>query len=62
LFVLARKAKPEVLIERLRPFAGRCKMLQSSLSAENETILRKLFEGELSQAHPSTASASTSKS
>jgi uncharacterized membrane protein len=49
LFVVVRKTKPEQLLERLKPFAGRCKILQSTMPAENETRLRKLLEGELSR-------------
>ena len=46
LFVLVRKTKPEVLIERLKPFAGRCTVLQTTLTAENEGRLRMALEGE----------------
>jgi uncharacterized membrane protein len=51
LFVVVRKTKPDELIERLKPFAGRCKVLQSTMSPENEAILRGLLEGAFSQAH-----------
>jgi uncharacterized membrane protein len=50
LFVIVRNTKPEQLLERLQPFAGRCKVLQSTMSPENETILRNLLEGALHQA------------
>jgi len=44
LFVVVRKTKPEVLLERLQSFAGRGKILQTTMTAENETILRDLLE------------------
>jgi uncharacterized membrane protein len=46
LFVLVRNTKPEQLLERLKPFAGRGKVLQSTMPAENEVLLRNLLEGE----------------
>ncbi|MDR3404997.1 MAG: DUF1269 domain-containing protein [Chthoniobacter sp.] len=61
LFLIVRNTKPEKLVERLQPFAGRCKVLQSTMSAENEAILRNLMEGEI--AHPNSAlSVDASKS
>jgi uncharacterized membrane protein len=59
LFVFVRKTKPEQLLERLRPFAGRCKILQSTMTAENEKLLRNLLEGAL--AREQTQSSTTSK-
>jgi uncharacterized membrane protein len=50
LFVIVRKTKPEQLLERLQPFAGRCKVLQSTMSPQNETILRNLLESTIHQA------------
>jgi uncharacterized membrane protein len=47
LFVVVRNTKPDLLLERLKPFAGRCKILQSTMTPENETILRGLLEGAL---------------
>ncbi len=51
LFVVARKTRPEQLVERLKSFAGRCTVLQSTMTAENEALLRNLLEGELSRLH-----------
>jgi uncharacterized membrane protein len=66
LFVLVRKTKPEVLIERLKPFAGRCHVLQTSLPAENEALLRRVLAGGLNalapDPHRSTEQVSTAKS
>jgi uncharacterized membrane protein len=47
LFVLGRKRKHDELVERLKPFAGRCKILHHTMTAENEALLRTLLEGEL---------------
>lgn len=44
LFVIVRKTKPDELLERLKPFAGKASILQSTMSAENETSLRSLLE------------------
>jgi uncharacterized membrane protein len=44
LFVVVRNTKPERLLERLQPFAGHCRVLQSTMSPENETCLRALLE------------------
>ncbi len=52
LFVVVRKTKPEELLARLTPFAGKCRVLQSTMTAENETLLRGLLEGALS--HPTS--------
>jgi uncharacterized membrane protein len=51
LFVVVRKTKPDQLLERLKPFAGGCKILQSTMTAENESLLRNLLEGEVSRLH-----------
>ncbi|HEY2573383.1 MAG TPA: DUF1269 domain-containing protein [Verrucomicrobiaceae bacterium] len=44
LFVLVRKSTPDKVIEALKPFAGKGKVLQSSLTKDQEDELRKLFE------------------
>lgn len=44
LFVVVRKTKPEILLERLQSFAGRGKVLQTTMTPENEAILRGLLE------------------
>lgn len=46
LFVTVRHSKPEPLLERLKAFAGTCKILQCDMPAENEVLLRRLLEGE----------------
>ena len=58
LFVVVRRSKPEQVLERLKPFAGRCKILQCNMPAENEVMLRNLLEGEGSHLH-STATTTT---
>jgi uncharacterized membrane protein len=45
LFVIVRNTKPDKVLEWLRPFAGNCKILQSTMTAENEALLRNLLEG-----------------
>jgi uncharacterized membrane protein len=45
LFVLVRKSSPDKLLEGLKPFAGKGRLLQNSLSPENEEKLRKFVEG-----------------
>ena len=45
LFVLVRKSSPDKLLEGLKPFAGKGRLLQNSLSTENEEKLRKFVEG-----------------
>jgi uncharacterized membrane protein len=44
LFVLVRRSQPEQILERLNPFAGRCRILQSTMTIENEALLRDLLE------------------
>jgi uncharacterized membrane protein len=54
LFVVVRRSKPEQidqLLDRLKPFAGRCKILQCNMPAKNEVLLRNLLEGEVSRLH-----------
>lgn len=45
LFVLLRKATADKLLDGLREFAGRAKVLQSSLSKDQEEDLRTVIEG-----------------
>jgi len=45
LFVLVRKSTPDKLIEGLKPFAGKGRLLQNSLTKENEDKLRSFIEG-----------------
>jgi len=45
LFILVRKSSPDKLLEGLKPFAGKGRLLQNSLSQENEDKLRKFIEG-----------------
>ena len=62
LFVVARKTKPELLLERLKPFAGRCTILQSTMTAENEGLLRDALGAELSRLQTSAAEPAVVKS
>jgi uncharacterized membrane protein len=59
LFVFVRRTKPDLLLERLKPFAGRGKVLQSTMPAENEVLLRNLLEGEVTR-QPAAATISQS--
>lgn len=61
LFVFVRKTDPDQIIQRLEPFAGRCKVLQTTMSPENEARLRERLEGAISTRH-STASGPASSS
>jgi uncharacterized membrane protein len=45
LFVLVRKSTPDKVLEGLKPFIGKGRVLQTSLSKDKEDELRKLFEG-----------------
>ena len=45
LFVLVRKSTPDKLLEGLKPFAGKGRLLHNSLTKENEDKLRKFIEG-----------------
>jgi uncharacterized membrane protein len=45
LFVLVRKSTPDKLLEGLKPFAGKGRLLQNSLTKENEDKLRTFIEG-----------------
>jgi uncharacterized membrane protein len=62
LFVFVHKTKPEPLLDRLKPFAGRCKILQSTMTAENESLLRALLEGELKRRESKNTTPAESKS
>lgn len=44
-FVLVRKATADKVLERLEPFRGKGKVLQTSLTKDNEEDLRALLEG-----------------
>lgn len=64
LFVVVRKSRPErieLLLERLKPFAGRCKILQCNMPADNEVMLRNLLEGEVSRLQSADAKTTESK-
>jgi uncharacterized membrane protein len=45
LFVLVRKSTPDKVLEGLRPFVGKAKVLHTSLTKDKEDELRKAFEG-----------------
>ena len=45
LFVLVRKSTPDKVLEALKPFAGKGRVLQTSLTKDKEEELRKLMEG-----------------
>jgi uncharacterized membrane protein len=45
LFVLVRKSTPDKVIEGLAPFAGKGRVLQTSLTKDKEDELRKFIEG-----------------
>lgn len=62
LFLIVHNTKREELIERLRPFAGRCKVLQNTMTAENEAMLRHLLEGAISQSTPAGSSPAETSS
>ena len=44
LFVLVRKSTPDKVLEGLKPFAGKGRVLQTSLTKDKEEELRKFFE------------------
>jgi uncharacterized membrane protein len=44
LFVLVRKATPDKVLEGLKPFAGKGKVFQTSLSKDDEATLRAVLE------------------
>ena len=45
LFVLVRKSSPDKVLEALQPFAGKGRVLQSSLTRDKEEQLRAFIEG-----------------
>ena len=45
LFVLVRKSTPDKVLEGLKPFAGKGRVIQTSLTKDNEDELRKVIEG-----------------
>jgi uncharacterized membrane protein len=45
LFVLVRKSTPDKVLEALKPFAGKGRVLQTSLTRDKEDELRKFMEG-----------------
>lgn len=44
LFVLVRKSTPEKVLERLAPFTGKGKVIQTSLTKDREDALREVLE------------------
>jgi uncharacterized membrane protein len=46
LFVLVRKATPDKVLEGLKEFAGKGKVLKTSLKQDSEEALRKVLEQE----------------
>jgi uncharacterized membrane protein len=45
LFVLVRRASREKVLGELKPFAGRTKLLQTTLTKDKEDELRRFVEG-----------------
>ena len=45
LFVLVRKSTPDKVLEQLKPFAGKGRVLQTSLTKDKEDELRAFMEG-----------------
>ena len=45
LFVLVRKSTPDKVLEGLKPFAGKGRLMQTSLTKDKEDELRKFVEG-----------------
>ena len=52
LFVLVRKSTPDKVLEALKPFAGKGRVLQTSLTKDKEEELRNLMEGKESVQKP----------
>jgi uncharacterized membrane protein len=46
IFILVRKATPDKVLDALKPFHGKGKVLQTSLNKDEETELRKVIEGD----------------
>lgn len=45
LFVLVRKSTPDKVLDALKPFAGKGRVLQTSLTKDKDEELRKFMEG-----------------
>ena len=45
LFVLVRKSTPDKVLEGLKPFIGKARVLQTSLTKDKEEELRRALEG-----------------
>jgi uncharacterized membrane protein len=45
LFVLIRKSTPDKVLDGLKPFIGKAKVLQTSLTKDKEEELRRALEG-----------------
>jgi len=45
LFVLVRKSTPDKVLEGLKPFIGKAKVLRTSLTKDKEEELRRAFDG-----------------
>ena len=45
LFVLVRKSTPDKVLEALKPFAGKGRVLQTSLTKDKDEELRAFMEG-----------------
>jgi uncharacterized membrane protein len=50
LFVLVRKSTPDKVLEELKPFAGKGRILQTSLTKDKEEELRAFIEGQMAVA------------
>jgi uncharacterized membrane protein len=50
LFVLVRKSTPDKVLEGLKPFIGKAKVLRTSLTKDKEDELRRALEGVSNQA------------
>ena len=46
IFILVRKATADKVLDALKPFHGKGKVLQTSLTKDEETELRKVIEGD----------------
>ena len=62
LFLAVRKSDPEELLKRLQPFAGKGKLLQTTIPAEDEATLRRFFEGEATAPLPPETNANPTTS
>ncbi|MGH8093227.1 MAG: DUF1269 domain-containing protein [Chthoniobacterales bacterium] len=57
LFVLVRKSTPDKVLEALQPFAGKGRVLQTSLTRDQEDELRAFLEGKVPAAASSPVSS-----